>query len=63
MIAIKIAMREKKNRKDMRWVIYTDSLISILAIEKNRENHQIYNILVELYKQGNRSFYAKSLHK
>ena len=40
----------------MRWVIYTDSLNSMLAIENNRENHsisnQIYVILAELHKQG-----------
>ena len=40
----------------MRWVIYTDSLSSMLAIENNRDNHpiisQIYDILTELHKQG-----------
>ena len=40
----------------MRWVIYTDSLRSMLAIENNRENHpilnQIYDILTELQNQG-----------
>ena len=40
----------------MRWVIYTDSLSSMLAIENNRESHpilnQIYDILVELHNQG-----------
>ena len=40
----------------MRWVIYTDSLSSMLAIENNTENHpilnQIYDILAELHNQG-----------
>ena len=40
----------------MRWVIYTDSLSSILAIENNKENHpilnQIYNIQTELHSLG-----------
>ena len=39
----------------MRWVLYIDSLNSMLAIEKNRENHpmlnQIYDILAELQNQ------------
>ena len=30
-------------RVDIRWVIYTDSLSSILAIENNRENQPILN--------------------
>ena len=55
MTAIKIGMREIKKREDMRWVIYTDLLSSMLAIENNRENYpilmQIYDILVELHKQ------------
>ena len=34
------AMKEIKEREDIRWVIYTDSLSSMLAI-KNRENHPI----------------------
>ena len=56
MIAIKLAMREIQKRKDMRWIIYTDSLSSMLVIENNRKNHpilnQIYDILAELYNQG-----------
>ena len=60
------AMREIQKREDMRWVIYTDSLCSMLATQNIRENHsilnQIYDILAELYNQGNRLFYAKSLH-
>ena len=40
MTAIKIAMKEIGKREDLRWVIYTDSLSSMLAIENNRENHQ-----------------------
>ena len=39
----------------MRWVIYTNSLSSMLAIENNRENHSIlnliYDILAELHDQ------------
>ena len=49
-------MEEIKERENIRWVIYTDSLSSILAIENNRENHpilnQIYDILTELQNQG-----------
>ena len=56
MSAIKIAMREKQKRKDIRWVIYTDSLSSVIAIEYKRENHpilnQIYDILLELHNKG-----------
>ena len=36
------AMRENK-KEDIRWVIYTDLLSSMLAIEINRENHPILN--------------------
>ena len=65
MTAIKItALREIQKREDMRWVIYTVSLSSILNIENNRENHpilnQIYDTLLELHNQG--SLYVKSLH-
>ena len=49
-------MREIQNREDMRWVIYTDLLSSMLATENIRENHpilnQIYDILAELHNQG-----------
>ena len=52
MTAIKISKKEIKERKDTRWVIYTDSLSSMLVIENNRENpqilNQIYDILTEL---------------
>ena len=45
-------MKEIKEREEIRWVIYTDSLSSMLAIENNRENNpilnQIYDILTEL---------------
>ena len=37
-IAEMTAMREIQKRKNMRWVIYTDSQSSMLAIENNREN-------------------------
>ena len=56
MTAIETAMKEIRGRDDMRWVIYTDSLSSMLAIENNKENHpilnQIYDILAELQNQG-----------
>ena len=52
MTVIKIAMREVKKREDMRWVIYTDFLSSMLAIKNNGEHHpilnQIYDILALL---------------
>ena len=34
-------MREMRKREDMRWVIYTDLLNSILAIENNRDPFNI----------------------
>ena len=37
------AMREIQKREDIRWVIYTDSLSSMLDIENNGENHPILN--------------------
>ena len=50
------ANKETKEKEDIRWVIYTDSLSSILAIENNRESHpilnQIYDILTDLQNQG-----------
>ena len=50
------AMKEIKGREDIRWVIYTDSLNSMLVIENNRENHpilnQVYDILTGLLNQG-----------
>ena len=50
----------------MKWVIYTDSLSSILAIENNRENHpilnQIYDILAELQNQGKQITICTSAH-
>ena len=56
MTAIKISKKEIKERKDTRWVIYTDSLSSMLVIETNSENHpiqsQIFDILSDLYNQG-----------
>ena len=46
-------MREIQKREDMRWVIYTDCLSSMLAIKNNSENppilNQIYDILAELH--------------
>ena len=49
-------MKEIRVRDEMRWVIYTLSLSSMLAIENNRENHpklnQIYDILSELQNLG-----------
>ena len=48
------AVREIK-KEEMRWVIYSDSLSSMLTIENNRENHsilnQIYDILAQLHNQ------------
>ena len=41
MTAIKVAMREVQKREDMRWVIYTNSLSSMLTIENNKETHPI----------------------
>ena len=32
------AFKEIKEREDIRWVIYTDSLSSMLAIENNRKS-------------------------
>ena len=43
MIAIKPTLKDIQKREDMRWVIYTDLLSSILAIKNNRENHTILN--------------------
>ena len=49
------AMKEIKVREDIRWIIYTDSLSSIIPIESNREIHpilnQIYDILTQLINQ------------
>ena len=49
-------MREIQKREDKRWIISTDSLSSMLAIENNRENYpilnQIYDIQGELHNQG-----------
>ena len=44
------AMKEIKEREQIRWVIYTNLLCSMLAIKNNRENHPIFNIL---YKKQN----------
>ena len=52
------AMKEIQKREDMRWMIYTDSRSSMLAIENNRKN-QIHDILAELHNQG--KHYIKSL--
>ena len=60
------AMRDIQKRVDMRWVIYTDLLSSMLAIENNRENHSVLNQIFELQQNSitreNRSQYVKSLH-
>ena len=49
-------MREIQKREDIRWLIYTDLLSLMFAIENNRENHPklnpIYDILVEVHNQG-----------
>ena len=50
-IAEMIAMKEIQKREDMRWVIYTDSLCSMLAIENNRENHPILNQIYDIYQK------------
>ena len=67
MTAIKIAMREIQKREDMRWVIYTDSLSSMLAIENNRESHpilnQIYVTLAELHNQEKQIILCQSLRR
>ena len=59
-------IKEIKEREEIRWVIYTDLLSSMLTIENNRKNHpilnQIYDILTELHNLGNSSHYVKSLH-
>ena len=51
-----ITIKKIKERKEIRWVIYTDSLSSMLAIKINRENHPILNqindILAELQIHG-----------
>ena len=41
MTAIKIAMREIQKREEMRWIVYTDLLSSMLVNENNRQNHPI----------------------
>ena len=47
----------------MRWVIYTDSLSSMLAIEISRENNpilnQAYDILAELHNKGKQIILCK----
>ena len=55
MTAIKITMRGIQKREDMRWIIYKNSLSSMVVIENNRENYpilnQIYDIIAELHNQ------------
>ena len=41
MTAIKIAMKDIGKREDLRWIIYTNSLSSMLAIENNRKKNNI----------------------
>ena len=59
-------MREIQKRKDMKWIIYTDSMISMLVIENSKENHpilnQIYDIPAGFITREKRSLYIKSLH-
>ena len=49
-------MKDIKEREDIKLVIYTDSLSSMLAIENNRKNYpilnQIYDMLTELHNLG-----------
>ena len=56
MTATKTGMKEIKEKEDIRWVMNTDSLSSMLAIRNNRENHQIlnqiYDIITELLNKG-----------
>ena len=68
MAVLRIAMKEIGKREDLRWIIYTDSLSSMLDIENNTENHpilnQIYDILAELHKQGKQITFSKvPIHK
>ena len=46
----------QRKHPSIRWIIYTDSLSSMLALENNRNNlplfNQIYDILAELQNQG-----------
>ena len=46
---LKTVMREIQKRKDMRWVIRTDLLNSMLAIENNREKNPILNQIYDIY--------------
>ena len=46
--SIHTTMREIKKREDMKWVKYTDSLSSMLAIENNKENHPILNLIYDI---------------
>ena len=45
----------------MRWVIFTDLLSSMLAIENHPILNQIYDILAELYNQGKQIILSKVL--
>ena len=51
-------MKEIKERRDIRWVIYADSLSSMVAIDNNRENHPI---LTKLQNQGKQLTLCKVL--
>ena len=66
MIAPENSNGRYKKRNGKKWVIYTNSLSSMLDIENNRENYPklnyIYDILAELQNKENRSHYAKILH-
>ena len=42
------AIKEIKERKDIRSVIYTNSLSSMLAIENNRKNYTILNQIYDI---------------
>ena len=56
-------MKKIKEREDIRWVMHTDSLSPMLAIENNRENHpilnQLYDLLTELKNLGKQIILCK----
>ena len=52
------AIKGIKEREDIRWVIYADSLSSMVAIDNNRENHPI---LTKLQNQGKQLTLCKVL--
>ena len=62
MTEIKIEMRETEKRENIRWVIYTDTLSSMLAIDKNRVIHPIFDISTKLYNQGKQKMQTRQLN-